>query len=411
MSRSNRRWSYCFSALCLAAGCTESVAPESAGTEAATQGSSDEGTTAVAGDDTVASTSGAESSESSGEPEPLDPLSMTIISEVIFYDGYAGVVDEPVADGIIRHSNALYGTQLTDNQLDSIQSTLNMDVWIGALCDNYDRLGGVFLSLVPKGAETYVPAEVTRFEIARFVTPFMNKNKEPTALAFNFQIDDVVPILTDEALRAEFDIWIELEVFGVPYAANTEISGCAGRNDVFLGALELHTDSEREAPEFDFVSVLAARQNFNNHQRGASDELGTTRKTLEFSLDEDTTETQLVLITSNHGANEGGEEYNRREHFVTVDGESVLTYTPGRETCEPFRMYNTQGNGIYGVSPRTPEEWQSFSNWCPGDVIDTRVIDMGPMSAGAHEFVIDVPDAQFVNGEGNFPFSLYIQGR
>ena len=402
MSRSNHRWSYCFAALCLAAGCTEPVDSGSAGTEAATAGSSDEGTTAVPGDDTGDSTTGEAPSDSSGMAEPPEPLSMTIISEVIFYDGYAEVVDEPVADGIIRHSNALYGTPLTDNQLDSIQTTLNMDVWIGALCDNYDRLGGVFLSLVPKGAETYVPAEVPRFEIARFVTPFMNKNKEPTALAFNYQIDDVVPILTDEALREEYDIWIELEVFGVPYAANNEISGCAGRNDVFLGALVMHTDSEREAPEFDFVNPIATRQNFNNYQRGASDEIGTTRKTIEFSLEADTTDTQLVLITSNHGAN---------EHCVTVDGQSVLTYIPGRETCEPFRMYNTQGNGIYGVSPRTPEEWQSFSNWCPGDVIDTRVIEMGPMSAGAHEFVIDVPDAVFANGEGNFPFSLYVQGR
>ena len=356
------------------------------------------------------STTAADSS--SGEPdEPLDPVSLTIIAEVVFYDGYAAVVDEPVADNIIRHSNSLYGTRLTESQLASIQSTLNMDVWIGALCDNYDRIGGVFLSLVPKGEETYTPSEVTRFEIARFITPFMNKNKEPTAVPYNFEIDDVVPLLTNEALLAEFDIWIELEVFGVPYAANTEVSGCKGRNDVFLGALVLNSDSERDAPEFDFVDVLAARENFNNYQEGASDELGSTTKTIEFTLDADTEDTQLVLITSNHGANAGGEEYNRRNHYVYVDGETVLEYIPGRETCEPFRMYNTQGNGIYGTSPMTDEEWQSFSNWCPGDRIDTRIIEMGPMAAGTHEFVIDVPDAVFANGEGNFPLSLYVQGR
>jgi hypothetical protein len=33
------------------------------------------------------------------------------------------------------------------------------------------------------------------------------------------------------------------------------------------------------------------------------------------------------------------------------------------------------------------------------------------MSAGTHEFVIDVPDAAFVDGQGNIPFSLYVQGR
>src|SRR5690606_26749076 len=98
-------------------------------------------------------------------------------------------------------------------------------------------------------------------------------------------------------------------------------------------------------------------------------------------------------------------------HFVYVDGELVLQYKPGRESCEPFRKYNTQGNGIYGPSARSDEEWQSFSNWCPGDIIDTRVIPLGPLAAGAHEFVIDVPDATFADMQGNFPFSLYVQAQ
>jgi hypothetical protein len=44
-------------------------------------------------------------------------------------------------------------------------------------------------------------------------------------------------------------------------------------------------------------------------------------------------------------------------------------------------------------------------------VIDTRVIPLGPISAGPHEFVIDVPDAVFVGGQGDIPFSLYLQAR
>lgn len=89
----------------------------------------------------------------------------------------------------------------------------------------------------------------------------------------------------------------------------------------------------------------------------------------------------------------------------------MLEYTPGRTSCEPFRVYNTQGNGIYGPSEMTDEEWQSFSNWCPGDVIDTRIIALGATDAGAHELVIDVPDATFADAQGDFPFSLYVQAR
>jgi hypothetical protein len=154
---------------------------------------------------------------------------------------------------------------------------------------------------------------------------------------------------------------------------------------------------------------LAINEDFNNYTDGASDQVGATRKTIAFDLPADTPGAQLVLITSNHGANQGGEEYIRRDHHVYVDGDMVLQYKPGRTSCEPFRKYNTQGNGIYGPTPRTDEEWQSFSNWCPGDIIDTRVVPLGPASAGPHEFVIEVPDATFFEMQGNFPFSLFVQ--
>jgi hypothetical protein len=94
-----------------------------------------------------------------------------------------------------------------------------------------------------------------------------------------------------------------------------------------------------------------------------------------------------------------------------LNDEEVLRYRPGRTSCEPFRHYNTQGNGIYGQNPRTDANWQSFSNWCPGDVIDTRIIKLGALSAGEYKFTITVPDAIFAGGQGNFPLSLYFMGK
>ncbi len=400
----------CACALALA-GCTGSNSNSISTGESASDGSTtseSDGTTTdgTTTDDT--DTGGTDTDDTSPPPEQL---SLTLLDEVTFYDGYAAIVDEPVPEGVIRHSNALYAAKLGGDDLAAIQNTLDMRVYIGALCDNYDRLGAVFLSLVPKGAETYDPAEVSRFEIARFITPFMDKNKQPNVVPFDFEIDNIVPILKDEALTADYDFWFELSVFGVPYTANKEIAGCEGRNDVFLGTLVLNSDSETAAESFDFAILLATNEAFNNYQVNATDKYGQTRKTIKFTLDTDTTATQLVLITSNHGANPGGEEYNRREHYVSIDKELVLQYKPGRESCEPFRMYNTQDNGIYGPSPKSDAEWQSFSNWCPGDVIDTRIIDLGPMTSAIHKFEIKVPDAEFVGEEGNIPFSLYLQGR
>lgn len=399
--------------LCAACGSPGGAGDETTDTGAASTGDATTGDASSGDAPTSAATSTGElptgGDETTGPPP--EPEVLVLMEDVVFYDGYAGTVDEPVPEGVLRHSNSLHAIQFTDEQLAAIQSTLKIGVIVGALCDNYDRIGSVHLALVPKGAKTYVPAEVQRLELARFITPFMNMNKDPKTVPYQWDADNVVPILKDEQLRADYDLWFELMIFGVPYAANTEVPGCADRNDTQLGSLLLFTDSTRATPDLNVLLPLAIGQPFNNYAEGASDMIGTTRKTLEFTLPADTEAAQLVLITSNHGANEGGEEYIRREHYVYVDGAMVLQYKPGRTSCEPFRPYNTQGNGIYGQFARTDEEWQSFSNWCPGDVIDTRIVELGAVKAGAHEFVIDVPDATFAGGQGDFPFSLYVQAQ
>lgn len=356
------------------------------------------------------SDSGGVDSSSDGGPPP-DPVTLMLIDEVIFYDGYAATVDEPVPEGIVRHTNALVATRLSEADRAALQQTLMLGVVVGARCDNYDRIGTVHLALVPKGAESYVPAEVDRIEVARFITPFMDMNVSPMTVPYEFEVDSLLSVLQDDALWQSYDPWFELGVFGVPYAANDEIAGCAGRNDTQSGSLLLYSDSAHESPRFDVMLPLAIEQPFNNYAEGASDAIGTTRKTLEFELPGDSEQTQLVLITSNHGANAGGEEYVRRDHYVYVDDMLAAHYKPGRTTCEPFRKYNTQANGIYGPSPMSDEAWQSFSNWCPGDVIDIRIVELGALPSGPHTFVIDVPDAVFTGGQGDFPLSLYVQAR
>jgi hypothetical protein len=336
---------------------------------------------------------------------------MTIMDGVIFHDGYAGLVSNPAPPaGVIKHRNDLFARKLTTAELASIGVKLDMMVTISALCDNYDRIGNVNMALVPTGATTYNPNSVKRIEIARFITPFMNKNVEPTSVPYNFSIDNVAMLLKDTTITNKFDIWVELAVFGVPYAANTQVAGCAGRNDVFMGKLEFITDAPSPVQNTNTLIPLYFNNDFNNYQAHATDTLGKTTKTITFDVPKDLSEATLFLITSNHGANQGGEEYNRRFHYAYFDNKLVLTYMPGRATCEPFRHYNTQGNGIYGSTPKTPLQWQSFSNWCPGDVIDIRKINLGAVTAGSHSFRIRVPDAVFVGSEGNIPLSLYLHG-
>ncbi len=336
---------------------------------------------------------------------------ITVMDGVIFHDGYAGLVpDVAPQPGIIKLRNDLFTRKLTTDELASIGTTLQMRVVIGALCDNYDRIGGVNMALVPAGEETYDPALVEHIELGRFITPFMNKNIQPDSVPYVFNVDNVAMLLKDVELTNTYDIWIELAVFGVPYAANTQVAGCSNRNDVFSGKLTFQTNDPVAAADTNVLLPLFFNTNMNNYQAGATDTLGQTTRSITFQVEEDLTDASFFLITSNHGANTDGEEYNRRFHYAYYNGALRLTYKPGRLTCEPFRQFNTQGNGIYGSSPRTPAQWQSFSNWCPGDVIDIRRIDLGPVTAGEHSFMLRVPTAVFANGEGYFPLSLYFQG-
>lgn len=341
---------------------------------------------------------------------------LTVFDEILFYDGYAETVSEPVPDGVIRHSNSLYARKITEAELAQFGNTLTMNVTIKASCDNYDRIGNINLAFVPKNATSYNPSEVTRIELGRYITPFMDKNKQPDEVPYTYEIDNVTQIFHDATLAAEYDFWVELELFGVPYAANTEIAGCSGRSDVFFGTLEFVSGTDASVSyENNKMLPLSFKYELRDYTLDGTDELGETMRTVNFTLDEDLPNAKLYLITSAHGANSGGEEYVRRWHYVYMDGTQVLSYRPGGVSCVPYRVYNTQSNCIYtncstGVNLADTNSAWNWNNWCPGDKIPIRVIELGTLTAGEHSFKINVPSAVFNGDQGMIPMSAYLQG-
>lgn len=352
-------------------------------------------------------------------PATAEEATLNVYDHVVFYDGYQGeVIDKDVNDGVLRFRNSLYSTKIDSSRLDEIGDDLRMDVTIGALCDNYDRIGNVNLAFVPKGAETYDYQTVDRIEVTRFITPFMNKNKEPHEVPYTYEIANVGKILKDKDLRTKYDYWLEFELFGIPYAANTQVVGCANRNDVFEGTINFaYTPLAEKVEESGNVVVPIyikypedrGNINLNNYNEHATDTLGVTTRTFEFEVPQNVTDSKIYLILTNHGANAGGEEYVRRQHLVYYDGDVVLSYTPGGVSCEPYRQYNTQANGIYGTS-RSEISWKLSSNWCPGQAVPIREISLGAQSAGKHKVMIRVPKAEFRDKEGDFRPSLYFHG-
>lgn len=352
----------------------------------------------------------------------LRAQNVTVFNDVPFYSMYhylgAGESLPPEAysqipNAAIRlhaYEQDIISRKLTDNEIASIGSNVKMNIVLTAACDNYDRLAGVNLVLVPKGSTsyTYNQADIKRIEIGRFITPFMNKNISPTQVPYSYQVDNISNILHDTSLASVYDFWVEFRADGYSAAAQTQVSGCADRTDVFRGNLEFVTSGTATSSQ-NFFLPLSYRQNLNNYN--ATDVPGQTTRIVNFTLDQPVQNAVLYLVTSNHGSNSGGEEYVKRVHYVYLDNQLVNQYMPGGKNCEDYRQYNTQGNGIYGSSAKTLRGWISWNNWCPGDVIPNREISLGNLSAGTHTIKIDVPTAVFTGQQGYFPISMYIQNQ
>lgn len=335
-----------------------------------------------------------------------------VISDAVYYDGYAAPVSTPVPAGLTRLNNARYTRKLTDTELDSFKAKIAMRVTIGALCDNYDRLGEVFLAMVPKNQSTYTidDANVKRIEVARYITPFMNKNRSPMEVPYTYDISNLYNVFHDTTLRNTYDMYMELDVFGVPYDAQVKVAGCAGRNDVFSGTLTFFsTDTGASPTSYNTLTPLLSYNKLNNYN--STDVAGETVRLVNFTLPDPVTDARFFVISTPHGADVGGEEYIRRQNYTYIDDVQVLTYTPGGISCEPFRVYNTQGNGIYGANPKSFDDWTSWNNWCPGNSVPIRGFTMPNLTAGNHTLKHTIPTAVFYQQKGEVYLSVYMQGK
>lgn len=343
-----------------------------------------------------------------------------VYDNAVFYGMYEGTVSQPLPAGAQRNSNSSYGVKLTDEQLASFGSTLTLNVRAASLCDNYDRIGNVNLAFVPKGATSYVYNQVQRMELGRFITPFMLPDGD-LEVPYTYDLSHLVGIFKSPEFTTNFDFWVELEIYG--YQGGVGQGGaaaeypeiCSGRNDVYRGSLDFVTSGTYSPAEFYFDN-LSFKYELKNYTLDGTDEIGETVRSIAFAPDRALSSANYYIITSNHGSGTNGEEYVRRWHYIYLDDVQKTRYMPGGVSCVPYRQYNTQANCIYwlcdGTSntrPNTNSAW-SWNNWCPGNKVPTRVINLGAVAAGEHTFKINVPDAEFYGGQGYFPMSVYVMG-
>lgn len=337
---------------------------------------------------------------------------VTVFPRTTFYDMYADLVNEPTPAGVIRMKNTTSFKKIDAEILDKLTSSLMIDVNCNALCDNYDRIGRISLVIAKKNASIEEVQKGEKIEIGRFITPFMYLGRDPKYVHYSYSVDYLTAILTNNKYRLTHDFWLELSIFAVPYAAQKEVKGCDGRNDTYQGEVNFIINATSNKPmKNTMVEPIAYSFHINNYDSLATDSISKTTKTFRFHLDKTIKNATLMVISSNHGANDGGEEYVRRKHFLYVDNKQVLEYTPGGLSCEPYRKLNTQPNGIYENKPMSDSAWASWNNWCPGSAIPVRKVQFSVLKKGCHSVRISVPDAQFVDKQGYFPISLYVIGK
>ncbi|KQC01016.1 peptide-N-glycosidase F-related protein [Pedobacter sp. Hv1] len=339
---------------------------------------------------------------------PADSLKLNIFENVVYYDGYAALVPLKVKEELYR-SNTSYTRKLSSEEVATLtKGEVKMQVDLRAACDNYDRIAYVSLLFVEKGKK--YPQVAKQLEVGRYITPFMDMNKQPNIRPYFWDVTAVGNVLRNKELSLKYDVYVQMNIFGVPYAAQKQIKGCEGKNDVFIGNLYFTVFPAKNKLKTDYqFNSIAYQDSLSNYKN--TDTLGKTTKTYTFKTTRNLKDLELLIISSNHGANKNGEEYNRRIHYVYLDDELILKYIPGENSCEPYRQYNTQSNGIYGKNIKTNEQWQKFSNWCPGAVIPLRKVNVSKLKKGEHRLKIMVPDAKFVDKEGVIPFSAYLIGR
>jgi hypothetical protein len=238
----------------------------------------------------------------------------------------------------------------------------------------------------------------------------MNKNRSPLEVPYTYDLSNLYNVFHDNSLRSTSDLYMELDVFGVPYAAQTQVAGCSGRIDVFSGTLTFFsTNTGATSTDHNSLVPILTYSKLNNYN--STDVTGETVRIVNFNLPNAITNARFFVISTPHGANSGGEEYVRRQNYTYMDDVQVLTYTPGGISCEPYRVYNTQGNGIYGATPKSFADWTSWNNWCPGNSVPIRTFTLPNITAGNHTLKHTIPTAVFNQQQGDVFLSVYMQGK
>ncbi len=141
---------------------------------------------------------------------------------------------------------------------------------------------------------------------------------------------------------------------------------------------------------------------------------------VDIDIPENVTNVELKYIATGHGGHEGGDEFVKKEHIVSVNGKELQRFIPWRDDCAAFRRFNPH-SGVWTektywknkeIDERIASSDYSRSNWCPGSDVKPLSISLSGLNSGKHQLKFSIPQAQAIkeNELNHWLISAYLVG-
>ncbi len=269
----------------------------------------------------------------------------------------------PPAGVLMWNYGTQFVTRLSAHEQSLIGSDLAARITYYAQCDNYDRIGGVFFVVEPKG-QMPQPTD-PRIELVRIITPFSDFGRGPLATHVfpDADLSAYASVLSDPT----HDVWIGIGGGSNPYSGDPCTGLTTDGGDYtevgFLYSLDFVSSKPLAPGAAVALPAMTAATDAAPAMAIADVDLTATPIVGTFTNPGSAPITgHVTVIVSGHGSSAGGDEYENTQDTLTLGSTSLGSFSTMID-CAPFAASSPDGNpGIFqgNTTPTNPR------NWCPG---------------------------------------------
>jgi peptide-N-glycosidase F-like protein len=284
--------------------------------------------------------------------------------------------------GILMWSHGTeFVTQLSPAQQAQIGSDLAARITYIAQCDDYDRLGGIFFVLEPKG-QAPQPTDA-RTELVRFITPFSDY-RQGTLATHVYPNADLSPFAATLA-DATHDVWIGIAGGSNPYDGDP-CTNAGVPSDYAAVGFKYSLDFVSTKPLAGGGGASVTLAALGGAQQTATPIAGT------FANPGGSVSGHVTVIVSGHGSAAGGDEYRYTQDTLTLNGQQIGAFSTQID-CAPYAQFSPRGNpGIFRNNTTNNPR-----NWCPGALVPSHSF-AASLTPGSNAVTLAITPGQVPSG-------------